>query len=251
MDAATLNCPMCGAPSRDAATQCAHCGARLAKTACPSCFGLIFAGAKHCQHCGTAVARLEREQANPLACPRCRAELQGAALGSVALHECPKCNGMWLDAGTFNAICADREKQAAVIGDTPSPVIDRRDFALDSIRYVGCCVCGVMMNRINFARQSGVIVDVCKPHGLWFDREELRRIVEFIRGGGLEKSRERDRERWEAERRRLEAARSKPAAGAFGPLSSDPRGSFDGPIDAADVVVFLGRVVWDLFDSHS
>ena len=59
------------------------------------------------------------------------------------------------------------------------------------------------MNRINFARCSGVIVDICKGHGTWFDRDELSRIVEFIRGGGLEASRAREKEEIHEERRRL------------------------------------------------
>jgi Zn-finger nucleic acid-binding protein len=65
-----------------------------------------------------------------------------------------------------------------------------------------------MMNRINFARCSGVIVDVCKGHGTWFDRDELSRIVEFIRGGGLEASRVREKEEIQDERRRLSQERS-------------------------------------------
>jgi Zn-finger nucleic acid-binding protein len=59
------------------------------------------------------------------------------------------------------------------------------------------------MNRINFARCSGVIVDLCKGHGTWFDRDELSRIVEFIRGGGLEASRAREKAEIKEERRRL------------------------------------------------
>ena len=47
------------------------------------------------------------------------------------------------------------------------------------------------MNRVNFAKCSDVIVDVCKGHGTWFDKDELRQIVEFIRGGGMEQSREK------------------------------------------------------------
>ena len=59
------------------------------------------------------------------------------------------------------------------------------------------------MNRINFARCSGVIVDVCKGHGTWFDCDELSRIIEFIRGGGLEASRNKEKAAIEEERRRL------------------------------------------------
>ena len=59
------------------------------------------------------------------------------------------------------------------------------------------------MNRMNFARHSGVIVDVCKSHGTWFDRDELREIVEFIVAGGLDAARDKERTQLELERQRL------------------------------------------------
>src|SRR5258705_13880277 len=74
------------------------------------------------------------------------------------------------------------------------------------------------MNRINFARCSGVIVDVCKGHGTWFDRDELSRIVEFIRGGGLEAARDKEKAQLEEARRELEAERRRPT-GARSSLS--------------------------------
>ena len=46
------------------------------------------------------------------------------------------------------------------------------------------------MNRVNYAKRSGVVIDVCKAHGLWFDRDELRRILAFIASGGLDRARE-------------------------------------------------------------
>lgn len=59
------------------------------------------------------------------------------------------------------------------------------------------------MNRINFARCSGVVVDVCKHHGTWFDRDELSAIVEFIRGGGMNSARAKERIEIAEERERL------------------------------------------------
>jgi Zn-finger nucleic acid-binding protein len=50
------------------------------------------------------------------------------------------------------------------------------------------------MNRMNFGRVSGVIVDVCKPHGTWFDGGELTRVIAFAAGGGLVKTRAREAE---------------------------------------------------------
>jgi Zn-finger nucleic acid-binding protein len=51
-------------------------------------------------------------------------------------------------------------------------------------------------------------VDICKGHGTWFDREELSHIVEFMRGGGLEAARARQKAELEEERRRLESLSS-------------------------------------------
>jgi Zn-finger nucleic acid-binding protein len=76
-----------------------------------------------------------------------------------------------------------------------------------NIRYVPCPVCAQLMNRINFANCSNVVVDVCRDHGTWFDRDELRRIVEFIRGGGFDRAREKEIREIEEQRRRLKAAR--------------------------------------------
>ena len=59
------------------------------------------------------------------------------------------------------------------------------------------------MNRINFARCSGVVVDICKRHGSWFDRDELSSIIEFIRGGGMNSARAKERIEIAEERERL------------------------------------------------
>ena len=63
---------------------------------------------------------------------------------------------------------------------------------LDEVRYVSCPLCHNPMNRLNFGRVSGVIVDVCKAHGTWFDGGELTRIVAFASAGGLQKTRARE-----------------------------------------------------------
>jgi Zn-finger nucleic acid-binding protein len=243
MEAATLNCPMCGAPSASDATQCEHCGAKLATVACPSCLGMIFLGSKFCQHCGAKIERTEENDAKPKQCPRCRIDLAAVALGSTKVHECTKCEGLWVDVATFNEICADREKQAAVLGGaSPAPAPTSLDFNLDDVRYVPCPECATLMNRVNFSGHSGVIVDVCKGHGTWFDRDELRRIVEFIRAGGLEIARDRDRAEWESEKRLHNFL---PSGDGIGTPIAD--GSFSRNwstgYDVADALVTLGGVL--------
>jgi Zn-finger nucleic acid-binding protein len=124
------------------------------------------------------------------------------SIGESKVLECEKCLGLWLNAATFETICADREQQARVLGSTSltehNPGSD--DIA---IRYVPCPECSQLMNRANFARCSGVIIDLCRNHGLWFDRNELTRIIEFIRSGGLETARAKEKASLEEKRRRL------------------------------------------------
>jgi Zn-finger nucleic acid-binding protein len=45
------------------------------------------------------------------------------------------------------------------------------------------------MNRRNYGSTSGVIIDLCREHGIWFDADELARILTWVRAGGAEKSR--------------------------------------------------------------
>lgn len=208
MDAGTLNCPMCGAAAATNATCCAHCGARLATVSCPSCFGMMFEGEKFCPHCGArADRREEAPDAKPQLCPRCRdTPMEPVVLGAVSLRECPRCEGLWCDAETLRQICADREKQAAVLG-LPAPPPDNTISQIEkNIRYLPCPLCGDLMNRVNFANYSGVVVDVCREHGTWFDKNELQRVVQFIQDGGLDKVRARQLENLKEEERRVRMA---------------------------------------------
>jgi Zn-finger nucleic acid-binding protein len=202
MQAETLNCPNCGAATSRDAPLCQFCGSRLATVACPSCFAMMFLGSKHCQRCGAAAAIPEVKEARDRACPRCQSGMSLVTIGSVAMRECEQCLGLWLAVSAFAAICADREQQSAVLGlASPAPTHAVRKTS--KVQYVPCPECSQLMNRINFARCSGVIVDVCKGHGTWFDHDELSRIVEFIRDGGLEASRNKEKASLEEERQRL------------------------------------------------
>ncbi|HWS99447.1 MAG TPA: zf-TFIIB domain-containing protein [Pyrinomonadaceae bacterium] len=206
MQAETLHCPACGAAAASDATRCEFCAARLKTVACPRCFAMMFVGTKHCSSCGAkadAASSVESAAGRTLSCPRCRAGLEAIAVGSARLKECARCDGLWVDVESFERIVSEREEQSAVLG---APTLLQKAGgagASGQVRYVPCPECGELMNRVNFARCSGVVVDVCKGHGTWFDRDELRQIVEFIQGGGLSVSREREKQEVEAERRKL------------------------------------------------
>jgi len=66
------------------------------------------------------------------------------------------------------------------------------------VRYVACPVCSELMLRRNFGETSGVVIDVCKQHGVWFDRGELGKILEFCASGELAQAQAGALERHEA-----------------------------------------------------
>jgi len=207
MNAETLNCPMCGASISSDAPQCRYCEAKLATVSCPSCFAMMFLGSKHCPRCGGAAAKPDEVTSVGRNCPRCKTEMVSKQLGDAVLLECSRCLGLWLNVATFERICADREQQSEVLGAATLATSDRT-IAAGKVSYIPCPECSQLMNRANFASCSGVIVDLCKKHGIWFDRDELSRIIEFIRGGGLELSRSREKMHLEEERRSLEQLKS-------------------------------------------
>ncbi|MEQ1605659.1 MAG: zf-TFIIB domain-containing protein [Pyrinomonadaceae bacterium] len=202
MNVEALNCPNCGAGVASDRTQCEFCKTRLKTIGCPSCFGLMFLGSKFCGHCGAVAAPIEVGFDEAVGdCPRCRRDLEPLKIGDTNLRGCTKCDGLWLDATTFEGICADRERQSAVLGF----LSERRTISqpLTKVNYVPCPDCGTLMNRNNFAKASGVIVDICKKHGVWFDADELPAIIEFVQKGGMEIARQRERNEIEQERDKL------------------------------------------------
>ena len=230
-------CPNCGAAAAPSDVQCAFCKAQLQTVSCPSCLGMIFRGAKHCSHCGARAfdAGLDGQVASDAhRCPRCEGALTVTAIGAAFLEECGACGGVWVDAQSFQQICQSREQQAAFVGagsPLTAPSLGAATEQHETVHYVKCPACRQLMNRMNFARHSGVVVDVCKRHGTWFDRDELRQIVEFIAGGGLDAARDKDRTQLEIERQRLKE-RERASASTPALPSGDER-DYGGVVTAA------------------
>lgn len=201
-----LNCPNCGASVAEDCVSCEFCHSTLSITACPSCFGAVFKGMKFCPSCGAAVERSETESDKKLACPRCEKDLVLADIGGTIIHECGICGGIWLVTEAFQKICVDRDQQDRIIVyPSLAKPIEREPDTRPKKFYVPCPECGELMNQKNFAGCSGILIDSCKSHGVWLDRQELQKIINFIKDGGLQKAREMELGRLKAEQKRLEA----------------------------------------------
>ncbi len=244
----TLGCPRCGAPAKPDDVRCDHCGTALALVACPTCFARIFQGARHCSHCGAEATReASSDERQARSCPRCREALSAVVVGKATLDECKRCGGVWADAQAFARILKDGEAQADVLGT--AQVVPAGDASVNAQPYVPCASCGRLMNRLNFARCSGVLIDVCKGHGTWFDRDELRRIVTCVRDGGLTRARRNERDEVDEARRRLheQEARTRAAGASVLTASANSSSALDAEfvIEAVDAVATVGSALWD------
>ncbi len=197
-----LNCPNCGGAVMSDRTQCEFCSSRLKTVGCAACMGMMFLGSKFCGHCGAASYAAELiDDANPGDCPRCKIKLQSLKIDSVQIRECERCGGFWSSVAAFENLCASKEQQASVLGFIGSYA--HADAMPLAASYVPCPDCKQLMNRSNFARSSGVIVDMCKQHGVWFDAGELPKIIDFIDRGGIERAREKEKIAIQDERAKL------------------------------------------------
>jgi Zn-finger nucleic acid-binding protein len=128
----------------------------------------------------------EVTETGSLACPRCRIDLGAEIIGPISAHRCAGCGGLWLDPETFRALCdVDAGKSAPRALARREPTDAGRPTRDERVHYLPCPVCGEMMSRVNFARVSGVVLDVCRSHGAWFDAGELLEVRRFVRGHGL------------------------------------------------------------------
>lgn len=191
---------------------CSGCGARFESASYRDV---------HCPTCGALA-----QQAGTRPCPRCELPLQARQVADVVVDECSGCRGLFLDAVAIDRVLADehRGRAEALLATLPRSAHHPLPPAGGKM-YVKCPSCGTVMNRKLFATGAGVVVDVCRAHGTFFDAGELPAIIEFVRAGGLEQAarkdaqRQRERERYEAARRTAE--RSTPAASADGALFAE------------------------------
>ena len=220
MPAEALNCPNCGASVSSESSLCEFCKTRLKTVACTHCLRMMFAGSQFCQHCGAIAAPLNVSlDDDSVKCPRCGRSLRQVDVEGTTMRTCEDCDGVWMSNEVFETVCADAERRSAVLGYFRQ----RPDHHLGptKVNYVPCPYCRELMNRANFARASGVIIDVCKRHGAWFDADELPAIIEFVQKGGMEIARQRQLREIEDERQRLRTERLDPSGSAIIGSSQD------------------------------
>ena len=185
---ADINCLNCGAAVVVNSLACDYCGSPLYTRICTACFCAVSCRMNHCPKCGAAVVETQRAPQKDLKCPICTIALEIHENGNHPFYVCTQCGGMWADHDSFQFIC-DRAEILALEQGYKLPDLYAADAGKPRRTYIPCPECGVIMTPKNFAGCSGIIIDNCRKHGNWFDWQELHQVVEFIRKGGMSKSR--------------------------------------------------------------
>jgi len=193
----------------------------LATRFCPSCGNEIY-GEGVCSICTSGHAIQGRKAKRSVLCPGCGNEVEdihqcpickdGRAIGGAAeasrdegpacpscdelLSEedfdgaqawiCGSCQGMFFAPNALEAMLDrlrenDEEQDLATV---LQEFRDRRFAVKGKVRYRSCPVCGLSMTRRNYAGVSGIIIDLCGPHGVWVDQSTFGELSDFVTKGG-------------------------------------------------------------------
>jgi len=195
-DARVVCCAACGAPRNEGATECGFCGSdftlheRDLDTVCPHCLTRVSDRARFCHGCGKEIApEMTVAEITELSCPTCgpdrRLGSRNIGDGTLSVLECDQCAGIWMARRTFSKLVRRVQGEVDAGVTTNSRPVRPRPQVRDQMgwKYRACVRCGKLMQRKNYAH-SGVIIDVCSDHGVWFDADELPNILRWIRTGG-------------------------------------------------------------------
>lgn len=164
--------------------KCAHCSAPLV------------ANTNRCQYCNTRndvdlhakhPYKVEKQVTHRI-CPQCDKTLQTVRLEleePVFIERCHICFGLFFDKGEIELILQSSVSHISGINLEHIDNINKDRFRKQQkIRYVKCPECRRIMDRVNFGKRSGVVVDKCFVHGIWLDSGELTHLLEWKKAGG-------------------------------------------------------------------
>lgn len=99
-------------------------------------------------------------------------------LDAIEIDHCLECLGTWLDAGEIEAICDRAGGDSAAV--TRAVEAGRRGDKSD----LRCPRCRRRMRALVLEEPAALEIDACpRGHGYWFDRGEMRSLIEAHEGG--------------------------------------------------------------------
>lgn len=151
---------------------------------CLYCGGVRPSAEAACATCGDAQAcdATPASAADRLHCPRCRTVLAAINVDSTLVFQCPSCLGCFVSVHAWSVILqrVSEGQPPPLPGFVPLP--PGRELPAERLMAeVSCSRCGRPTDRATFGVRSGVVVDICAMHGIWFDAAEITRALDFAR----------------------------------------------------------------------
>lgn len=194
VDAKIHRCGSCGAIVDADAERCDYCSSAIERDPgklsliCPECYARTHQDARFCTACGVGFRPEQvRLEGHELPCPLCGALMPPQQVGGVGLNECRGCNGLWVPGDNLQLLLSRAVEAREAAGPQArlqkKPRVEGANPAAQRVHYRKCPECQAFMQRRNFGRSSGVIVDRCNAHGVWLDADELEQLAGFLMTG--------------------------------------------------------------------
>jgi Zn-finger nucleic acid-binding protein len=195
VDAKIHRCGSCGAMVAAEASGCTFCGSEIIRDdaklslICPECHGRNAEVSRFCGICGVAFSpEAVKLEGFELPCPVCGCLMPPRSVGGLGINECGSCNGIWAPGNRLDELINRAIETQRANGNTGQrrhePRVTGANPAAQQLTYRKCPECEAFMQRRNFRKTSGVIIDSCHKHGTWLDADELEQITGFVLSGG-------------------------------------------------------------------
>jgi len=117
-------------------------------------------------------------------CPKDATPLESSRYeADVKVDACPRCHGIWLDAGELERIEESHEREhSAVLARMPTLGFDAVALAAAKAEHeLACPKCGKRLARREYGYCSQVLIDICpRCAGIWLDHRELGALEVFF-----------------------------------------------------------------------
>lgn len=163
---------------------------------CAFCSAPLVANNQYCRYCGNRndidlkghIEFNTDNEFNQYPCPHCLTKLTYLELKvdrGYRIARCQSCLGIFLERRILERLLEEAVSPVQTINIQQLQAINLDRFPNQRpVKYIRCPICQSFMQRTNFAYRSGVIVDICRNHGIWLDAGELIQLMEWKRAGG-------------------------------------------------------------------
>lgn len=106
-------------------------------------------------------------------CPVCKEPMVVLELNEIEIDFCTSCDGIWLDSGELE-LMFDTEAESKNLIESLHEDSDHPE------EQYKCPICNKKMAKVHVGDEKEILIDKCKKdHGLWFDKGELKTVIEY------------------------------------------------------------------------